>query len=121
MKRPFDEFSPDAWGGLYVERIRKRSISDLLLSRPLQAKQVMRSSRRKPAATNGGIVPLWSYSGNEIYSIGPKSEMLSVSITYREKTLEPGPGGVVSNSWWRCGGIDTLSDCNTTSPETAHL
>jgi hypothetical protein len=72
------------------------------------ANAIVQDDRLWQVSTNGGIFPRWSYSGKEIYYIGPKSEMMSVSISYREKAIEPGPPVALFQTHIVGGGVDNV-------------
>jgi Tol biopolymer transport system component len=109
----FGKFSPD---GRWVAYMSNESGRMEIYIRPFveppssgrTANAIVQDDRLWQVSTNGGIFPRWSYSGKEIYYIGPKSEMMSVSISYREKAIEPGPPVALFQTHIVGGGVDNV-------------
>jgi hypothetical protein len=66
------------------------------------------ASAQWQVSTSGGVYPRWRPDGQELYYLGPRSEMMAAPITVTGATLTPGAPVVLFPTRIWGGGVDNL-------------
>jgi Tol biopolymer transport system component len=112
LKTSFNErwgaFSPD---GRWVAYMSDESGQMEIYVRPFgeDASGAARgASAQWQVSTSGGVYPRWRPDGQELYYLGPRSEMMAAPITVTGATLTPGAPVVLFPTRIWGGGVDNL-------------